>query len=155
VAAEGISRYVALERAAAATTPYADFIARVRAQIPPRARILGLHNYWFGLEDFDYRSFFAPLALSSPEPTLRRPSFEEALDAVAPTVVLLDERMRSFFADAGVQARGQSAMLDWLARRGFVLASTVDDPTYGRIEIFSLRTVRQMDNGKPETEDWK
>lgn len=136
VTAEGLSRYVALERAAERTTPYADFIARVRAPIPPHARVLGLHNYWFGMEDFDYRSFAVPVALSDPASIQHPPSLAEALDRVAPTAVLLDARMRELIAAPGPRAGEYAGIIDWLARRGFVLVSAIEDPTYGRIDVY-------------------
>jgi hypothetical protein len=53
-------------------------------------------------------------------------------------VVLLDTRMRAFIATPHALTRGQSSIEEWLARRGFVLASTVNDRTYGTIEIYRL-----------------
>src|SRR5579859_157950 len=88
VTLEGGLALAQLERAAASTTPYPTFIASVRAAIPPGARILGLHTYWFGLQDFDYRSFLVPLNWAD----LGEP-LDRALADVDPDIVLLDPRM--------------------------------------------------------------
>jgi 4-amino-4-deoxy-L-arabinose transferase-like glycosyltransferase len=62
VLSEGTTRIIALETAATTTTPYYKFIEQVRRYIPSGSRIAALHDYWFGLEDFDYRSFIVPLS---------------------------------------------------------------------------------------------
>ena len=52
---EGAMMMGRLQRSAAKTTPYNQFIAEVRQAIPAGSRVLGLHTYWFGLNDLEYR----------------------------------------------------------------------------------------------------
>src|SRR5207244_1894923 len=82
---EGAVQLIHLEQAAQTTTPYPTVIAQVRQDLPPGARILGLHTYWFGLEDFDYRSFLVPLNWADEGLPL-----DVGLARVAPDVVLVD-----------------------------------------------------------------
>src|SRR5438270_13817398 len=108
---EGAVQLVRLEQAAQTTTPYPTFIAAVRQYLPPGARILGLHTYWFGLQDFDYRSFLVPLNLADEGVPL-----DEALARVDPDIVLVDPRMREYFAARELTA-DRDRFLSWLARR--------------------------------------
>lgn len=136
VAFEGGTRYLALQRAAASTTPYDAFIARVRAAIPPGSRILGQHTFWFGLERFDFRSIDVPLLLADARFTSPPRNAEETLDTIAPDVVLIDERLRAYLAGAPATDRFPGGLRSWMARRGFALTATVHDPTYGTMEVF-------------------
>ena len=126
---EGAAALVNLDRAAETTTPYPQFIAEVRPLVPPNARVLGLHTYWFGMENFDYRSFLVPLNWADEGVPL-----DQALDRVAPQVVLLDPRMRTYFTSVPDGALFNA----WLGKHNAVLLGRVDDPTYGLIEIYRL-----------------
>jgi hypothetical protein len=130
---EGAVQLVRLEHAAASTTPYPTFIGQVRAQLPDGARVLGLHTYWFGLEDFEYRSFLVPLNLADEGVPL-----DEALARVAPDVVLLDAKMRDYFNSPEVD-RDRDRFLRWLGAHGGRLIASIDDPTYGLMEVYAVR----------------
>jgi hypothetical protein len=133
VMVEGGVALLRLEQSAAATTPYPTFIAEVRQFVPPDARVLGLHSYWIGLQDHDYRSFLVPLNFADLGVPL-----DQALDDVDPDVVLLDARMRAYFDSPS--AAGDAALFRaWLARRDGQLIGRVDDPTYGLMEIYRVR----------------
>ena len=137
VALEGASSVVQLEMMAARTTPYADFISRVRAHIPPGARVLGLHRYWFGLSDFDYRSWWVPLV---------RAQSGEAINPVlydfAPDVVLLDSRL-GHGPDGTVRSNPRLLpVFDWLAQRQYAQVAVVDDATYGTMLIYQRTSAR-------------
>jgi hypothetical protein len=136
VAIEGGSRIVVLAAASQHVTPYAEYIAKVRGNIPNRARVLGLHNYWFGLDDLEYRSWFVPLRRADPLLFASAPTIDQALDDVAPDVVLIDARMRAYFAAAPASDPVPPAIRAWMDRRGFRRRAVVDDETYGRMEIF-------------------
>jgi hypothetical protein len=133
ITAEGATRVGALERAAAATTPYADFIARVRAHVPPGARVLGLHDYWFGLDDRDFRTWTVPLLLSDPRFGPQGLTLDDALETLAPDVILIDAKMRRVLA--GTPAY-DGPVREWMARHAFRLVAIVDDPTYGAMAIY-------------------
>ncbi|MCI0398548.1 MAG: hypothetical protein L0332_11815 [Chloroflexi bacterium] len=133
ISAEGAWRLARLEQAAATTTPYADFMAQVEEHIPAGATVLGLHHYWFGLEDRAYRSWAVPLLQgnatywSPPRPV------GLSLEVINPEVVLIDRRMRAFF-EGDPETAG--AIWAWLDERGFRPAAVVEDRTYGRMEIY-------------------
>jgi 4-amino-4-deoxy-L-arabinose transferase-like glycosyltransferase len=136
VIVEGVLRVAALESLARRTTPYEVFIARVREHIPAGARVLGLHNYWLGLHDLgDYRSWAVPLWLADPEHRSPALTIEQALDQVDPTVILIDSRMAAVLRNPAASDPRPAGVRAWMQRRRFVLAATVDDATYGRMEI--------------------
>ena len=141
VTVEGTTRIAALERAARLTTPYADFIARVRAYIPPGSRVLGLHNYWFGLDDLEYRGWLVPLGLADEASGSPAP-LDDALDRIAPDVILIDPRLRAYFEHADASDPKPRLAADWMARRGYVRIAVVDDATYGAMHIFGVRATR-------------
>ncbi len=139
VTAEGVTRIVALERAASTTTPYRDFIAQVRAYIPPGSRVLGLQHYWFGLDDLDYRTWTVPLLQADPRHWSPPLSMAQALDNIAPDVVLIDSRI-------GINVDGEPATdtrardtREWLDRRGYKRVAVVRDLTYGDMAIYQVR----------------
>ena len=135
---EGGAMIAQMQRRAATTTPYPQFIARVHQLIPPGSRVLGLHRYWFGLSDLDYRSWYVPIVQAGETGAQPALPIDQALDAIAPDVILVDPRMRSYFTGpSNPQARVQpSDILAWMDRRGYREAATVDDPTYGLMQIY-------------------
>jgi hypothetical protein len=139
VGAEAGSREVALEHAAARTTPYATFIARVRREIPAGSRVLGQHSFWFGLEGFDFRSVDVPLLLSEARADAPHRSAAEILDRIAPDVVLLDDRLRSYLDTAPASDPFPADFRNWMAHRHFALSATVRDRTYGTMEVWCRR----------------
>jgi hypothetical protein len=132
VLVEGGTALLRLEQAAATTTPYPTFVAEVRHDVPPGTRVLGLHSFWIGLQDHDYRSFLVPLNLADLGVPL-----DQALDDVDPDLVLLDARMRAYFDSPGAAADGV-LFRAWLARHDGELVGRVEDPTYGLMEIYRV-----------------
>jgi hypothetical protein len=110
-------------------TPYPSYVAEVRQDIPAGARVLGLHTYWLGLQDHDYRSFLVPLNWAD----LGEP-LDQAITNVDPDVVLLDARMRAYFDSVPDGA----FFTRWLNDHSAHLIGNVDDPTYGRMEIYGV-----------------
>jgi 4-amino-4-deoxy-L-arabinose transferase-like glycosyltransferase len=138
VVLEGAVQLVHLEQAAQTTKPYPTFIAAVRQYLPPGARILGLHTYWFGLEDFDYRSFLVPLNWADEGVPL-----DVGLARVAPDVVLVDARMRDYFnsnSSSPNVAADRARFNLWLDQHGGTLIGRVDDPTYGLMEVYRVQS---------------
>ena len=134
---EGAIMMGRLQQSAAKTTPYSQFIAEVRQSIPAGSRVLGLHTYWFGLSDLEYRSWAVPIFQS--DPTFGSPpkSLSQALDDVAPDTILIDPRMRGYLtALPRSRAAAPQDALAWMAQRGFERVAKVDDPTYGLMEIY-------------------
>jgi 4-amino-4-deoxy-L-arabinose transferase-like glycosyltransferase len=133
VVLEGATRLAALETAAAQTTPYPAFIQQVRGWLPPGSRVLGLHNYWLGLEDHDYRSFAVPILWTDPAYTSPLLTFDAALSRVAPDVILLDAHLRDYFT----HHRDQEAALNaWLVRHNGRRVASIVDATYGALDIY-------------------
>lgn len=140
VAVEGAARLAVRERQMQATTPYTAFISQVREHIPAGNTVLGLHQYWFGLDDLTYLSWFVPDVLTDPafhDPPL---TAHQAMDMVNPDVILVDQRIREFLAGSGYHsgAAAPQDFRDWMTDRGFTVAATVDDPTYGLMEIYQV-----------------
>ncbi|MCZ7569708.1 MAG: glycosyltransferase family 39 protein [Ardenticatenaceae bacterium] len=140
---EGAARIVALELAARHTTPYADYVADVHRFIPSGARVLGLHNYWFGLNDTDYRAIWVPLRWTDPKLVPQPLPFDAALERVTPEFVLLDPRLQAYFEEiAAPEAPGHELLTGfegWMARHDACLVGRVEDATYGTMEIYRLR----------------
>jgi 4-amino-4-deoxy-L-arabinose transferase-like glycosyltransferase len=128
VVAEGVGRIAVLE--ASTATPYAVYSAEVHRTIPAGARVVGLHNYWFGFEDTDYRSFVVPLAWMDPGGV----PLEEGLQRLRPDAVLLDDRMRTYLT---YDQRARAGFEAWLAASGAQLVDQIDDATYGSMRIYS------------------
>jgi hypothetical protein len=131
---EGTSRIAALEAAASKTTPYPAFIARVRAEIPAGARVLGLQSFWIGLHDLDYRTWLVPLyqAHDIYQPT----PIEEALDRLDLQVILIDPAMRDYFKHPPEGDDLPERIHAWMERGGFRLTASVEDGTYGLMEVY-------------------
>lgn len=133
VVAEGGWRWANLLQASQQVTAYATFIGQVRQFVPAGATVLGLHHYWFELDDHDYRSWALPL-LQSGSYGRGDLTLEQALDQMAPGVILLDPRMGAYFAAEPIIADRVNL---WMSGRGFTLTGIVNDPTYGRMEIWT------------------
>src|SRR5205085_4505826 len=122
VVSEGAVSIATLEAAAASTTPYYVYIGQVRRYLPEGAHVLGLHNYWFGLEDFEYLDITVPLAWASnweAQPL----SFDQALDRAAPDAVLVDQRIRAYF---DLDHEKSTLFQAWLNRHDGHLIGRVD-----------------------------
>jgi 4-amino-4-deoxy-L-arabinose transferase-like glycosyltransferase len=132
VTVEGGLALTQLERAAATATPYPTFVSEIRQSLPSGARVLGLHSYWLGLQDFDYRSFLVPLNWAD----LGEP-LDQALDDVHPDVVLLDVRMRTYFQSLPPGGDGDRFSA-WLSRHSAQRIASIDDPTYGLLEVYRV-----------------
>jgi hypothetical protein len=94
--------------------------------------VVGLHNYWFGFEDTDYRSLVVPLAWLDDGGL----PLEIGLARLAPDALLLDERMQTYLS---YDARARAGLEAWLAASGAHLVDQVDDATYGTMRIYSTR----------------
>jgi len=137
ITVEGATRIAALEAAARTTTPYYTYIDQVRRHLPTGASVLGPHTYWFGLEDFKYRSLIVPLSWTDSGNEPRPFTFEEGLEKIAPEIVLIDQGMREYFSVAGRDH--WDGFNRWLERHNGRLIGEVDDQTYGLMEIFQVR----------------
>jgi hypothetical protein len=134
VCTEGTLQLLRLETQAAQATPYAVFAQRVRQYVPAGAHVLGLHTYWFGFEDLEYRSFLVPLLLADEGQPL-----DQALESIAADTLLLDDRLRAYFALSGAaSATDRQRFETWLQRHQAHLVASVDDPTYGHMQIYHL-----------------
>jgi hypothetical protein len=126
-----------LHHTALNTTPYATLIAQVQAFIPRGARVIGMHHYGFGWEGYAYRSLAVPLLLVNPELETPPIALTDALDAQRPAFLLIDARMRAYLEN---DSRGsRKAFWDWMTARKAARIGSVDDKTYGAIEIYRVR----------------
>ncbi len=126
---EGSASFGRLEQAASTTTPYPAFVREIHAYVAPGTRVLGLHTYWLGLQDTDYRSFLVPLNWADEGLPL-----DQGLSRVAPEIVLLDARMRDYFQTSADGPRFYA----WLDQQGGTVVGRIEDPTYGLMEIYRV-----------------
>jgi hypothetical protein len=136
VCLEGASRIAVLQSAGARTTPYAHFIQQVGGGIEPGMRVLGLHNYWFGMQHTEYRSWAVPLLLADQANIPAPVPVSDSLMSFDPEVILIDVRMRTHLDQNAVPGSPAAEALAWMEARGYLLARVVEDPTYGRMEIY-------------------
>ncbi|MGH2543412.1 MAG: hypothetical protein ACRDIB_11465, partial [Ardenticatenaceae bacterium] len=122
VATEGLARVVALQRAAATTTAYDDFIARLRAYIPPGSRVLGLHHYWLGMEDTDYWNWAVALDATNPNGSSRA-AMIAALEDFDPDFILLDSQLQEYFRNAPPTDPRPRAIYEWLESSEYTLVA--------------------------------
>lgn len=141
VLVDGSARIARLGWLSETTTPIRTLQEQLHAPIPPGSRVLGLHTYWFGFEDTDYRSWLVPWLQAFPYAGPAR-TIEDALDAVSPHFIILDPAMHE--ALDRIPERGRRVRA-WMRDRGFVVVVAIDDPTYGRIDVFRSR----RGNGAP------
>jgi hypothetical protein len=134
---ESVLQVAQLHHTALNTTPYATLIAQVQAFIPRGARVIGMHHYGFGWEGYAYRSLAVPLLLVNPELETPPIALTDALDAQRPAFLLIDARMRAYLEN---DSRGsRKAFWDWMTARKAARIGSVDDKTYGAIEIYRVR----------------
>ena len=118
-------------------TPYPSYIAQVRQHIPAGSTVLGLHQFWFGLEDLPYHSWFVPIVQTDPayhDPPLTVP---QAMAAIDPDIIFVDPKIRALLTTPdSSRAVDPRTFLNWMTAHGFALDAQVDDPTYGLMEIY-------------------
>lgn len=133
---EGTARMLVLEQAATTISPYAQFIEKLRTQIPLGARVMGLPNYWFGLEAVDYHAFVVPAYLAIGHPPL---PFDEGMERLHPDIVLIDHRMNTVFENPNTEYGSLSiGFAQWRERHGLLRFGEVEDPSYGAIELWRI-----------------
>jgi hypothetical protein len=137
VCVEGAIQLAGLEAMASTATPYTSFAQRIRQFVPPGAHVLGLHTYWFDFQDVEYRSFLVPLLLADEGVPL-----DQALNDAAPDtdVLLFDSRLKMYFGPEGdASPIDKARFTSWLQGHQASLAGSVEDPTYGVMEIYRLQ----------------
>jgi hypothetical protein len=124
-------------------TPWSAVARRLAEQMPRGARLLALQRYAFGLsEHVSFQSILVPIFLADERYTGTPVTFLEAADRLAPELFLVDPILREYMATSGGSgqpyARQAGQMRDYLRARRARLAGVVDDPGYGRFEIYAL-----------------
>lgn len=133
---EGITR-LSLLQTLKYHTPYPSFIQKIQRYTPANVTILGPHSFWFGFEAYEYRAwalpFFQTNFLSTPAPILA----EQAMDAISPDIILIDSHTRAYLESSPTEIGPTTVFLDWIENNGYSLNTTIDDPTYGKVEIYN------------------
>lgn len=123
------------------TTPYGELCRTLRPRVPPRTRVLALSHYWFCLAGHtaDYRSLLVPIYRSDPRWTPGDTTFAEAADAVDADVLIVDPVLGRFLAEASTPSHPFHRLardITAYSRGRWIHVATLDDPSYGRFEIY-------------------
>ncbi|MEM7346819.1 MAG: hypothetical protein AAF485_21475, partial [Chloroflexota bacterium] len=126
------------------TTPYEQFMHTVSDKLPPDSHVLGLQHYWLGLteQSDDYRSILVPLFWTDARYVPQPRPFAVSADLIPPNIILLDQIMLDFLSLTDnpqdqlhpVNLELRAYLLDNRAK----LIGELEDPTYGRVEIYEL-----------------
>lgn len=125
--------------ASQAEAPESTF-ARLRAIIPESARVLGTPRYWLARPEQDYRSYVLLPQLSDPRITAEPVSVSEALNRIAPTIVLEDREWLAAYADRSSplsRERSEQYAAYMQSHRARLLAELKDERGE-RLQIFQL-----------------
>lgn len=140
--AQGITGITTAREAARHTTPYERFEAEIAELIPAGSTVLGLQHYWLGLRQYPYRTWLLPLFLASPRYHHDPIPLESALDLVGPEIILLDRHMLAYLEEASAPASPYHAtylaIQRWMASHEAQQLGTIDDASYGRMEVWRV-----------------
>jgi 4-amino-4-deoxy-L-arabinose transferase-like glycosyltransferase len=130
---------------AAAVSPYAAYTKRVVDAIPAGARMLALHQFWFGLYPRGYIYRSAALAYYYTDPHYYTPTpltMDQALDRIAPEYVFVDRSMAAELRmDLPVEAlddERDQQFRRYLAQHCAHPVAQIADPDYGDLTIYRL-----------------
>ncbi|MGH7504241.1 MAG: hypothetical protein ACRELX_01255, partial [Longimicrobiales bacterium] len=127
---------------ARATPPYASFVQRVAAHVPAGAHVLGLQRYWLGLAHHRYTSWLVPVWWNQAPITDPPIPFDQAIERVAPDVILIDDAMHEYFDELASPAHPRhDRFLSWqrYTARHLVATDSVEDPVYGVMRILRVK----------------
>ncbi len=68
-------------------------------------------------------------------------ALDEGMSRVAPDVILLDARLRDYFASPEAAADG-GRFSRWLRQHDARVLGRIDDPTYGVMEVYGVQSPR-------------
>ncbi len=144
VLAEGGQRVVVSHSEAAKLSSFDAYMARISAQIPAGARVMGLHNYWFQLRDHPFQTWVVPVLLTEPEIKLDGTiPIDNAIGLFRPDVFLIDRNIAEHLDRLAEPQHPQhvSFGLFWryMKKHQARLVATIDDPTYGPMQIYYLK----------------
>jgi hypothetical protein len=125
-------------------TPYQTYTQAVARYLPPHSHLMGLQHYWLGLvqESAAYRNILVPIFWASDKYVPQPRPFAQTADTIPPDTLLLDQIMLDFL-DATADPADQLHPLyleiqAYLKQRQAYRLGVVEDPTYGRMEIYRL-----------------
>jgi hypothetical protein len=127
---------------AQSATPYESYAAKLRAIVPRSGLVLGPNELWLALRDRPYRSWILPLSMTEPGHWHEPISLDQALERVHPELILIDPPIRALFEELrDPQNPRHDKLLGWqafTARHALHAVGAVDDPTYGKTEVFNV-----------------
>jgi hypothetical protein len=142
---EGLSGVQRSLISAAAVSPYAAYSERVADAIPAGARLLALHQFWFGLypRGYVYRSVALVYYYTDPHyyPPTPLP-MDQALERIAPEYMFVDRSMATELRmDLPVEAledERDQQFRRYLARHCAYPVAKIADHDYGDLTIYRL-----------------
>jgi 4-amino-4-deoxy-L-arabinose transferase-like glycosyltransferase len=142
VVVQGALGWARLAEARNSFTPYQTYLDRVAALIPPGSRVIGLHDYWLGLNQFPYHAISTAFFRAEPGYSRVPVSFEKALDELDGNVLLFDRNLQSFLDETSspqsLRYRQGQDLLRWMKNHSATLLGKVDDPYYGLMLVYRL-----------------
>ena len=125
---------------AARAEPPERLYADLRHAVPRASRVLGPGRYWLALTDRDYRSLILPFLIANPKYKADAVSFDQAMAAVAPQIVLVDlysDEFQNNYAPPELRHR-PNLIRDYLLRHQARLLQTIPD-NYGQpVDVYQL-----------------
>ena len=133
-------RVVHAQSIARQTTPYEWYEAQVASCLPPGSRVLGLQHYWLGLRQYVYRTWLLPIGFALPRYSHEPISFDQALDQVDPTVILVDRYIDDLMEETKAPEHPNHVLYvgfeAFKARRHAKLTCVIQDHTYGPMQVY-------------------
>ncbi len=133
------------QRWATESTSYREFMAQVRAVVPRPARVVGLHQYWLGLAENDFRSYTDVAFLTSPDYTRNPRTIDQVLEMIAPDILIVDAILGDVIAcgDDPTCRDANSAELAmrfhlYMNRHHTREVGRVTDKTYGALIVYAV-----------------
>jgi hypothetical protein len=120
--------------------PLNRLYAGLQRAVPPGSRVLGPGRYWLALTGCDYRSLVLPFFISNGQYTASPVSFDQAMDALAPQIVLVDlysDEYQNNYAPRPLRHK-RNLVRAYLDRHRARLLQTLPDNFGQPVEVYQL-----------------
>jgi hypothetical protein len=140
MAIEAATRVTQARQQARRVTPYDWYTTDVARCIPHGSLVLGLQHYWLGLRQYRYRTWLVPVMSAHPLYTHDPVPFDEAIERIAPDVLLVDRYMERMLRNARAPAHPYHHLSlgfeAFVARRKASISCVIRDRWYGDMHVY-------------------